>query len=207
LKKFKLIVSIVFIGSICYCQENSIEPPKILKDTMKPDSLMHNDFFDFVNKEIIKNILKDSAKLPENYSDFKRKFLALKLDNGPIDIGLPKAKPGIPQLLDKDFISSPLFLLNSPVSFFYYNFSKLERSKRKAYELRHEKDQYAVIDNKINRHKIQFWTGLKENDLDKFILFCDFSFDYLLSANEYELIQKVKEKLGAFKKAEESKRN
>jgi hypothetical protein len=160
---------------------------------------MHNDFFNFVSKEIIKNELKGSAKLPESYTDFKRKFLALKLDNEPIDLGLPKAKPGIPHLLDKDYISSPWFALNSPISFFYYNFSKAERSKRKAYELRHEKDQYAVIDSKINRHKIQYWTGLKESDLDKFILFCDFSFDYLLSVKEYDLIQKVKQKLQDFK--------
>jgi len=160
---------------------------------------MHNDFFDFVNKEVLKNALKESEKLPDNYTDFKRKFLALKLDNEPIDIGLPKVKHGIPPLLDKNYLSSPWFALNSPISFLYYNFSKAERSKRKAYELRHEKDQYAVIDNKINRHKIQYWTGLKENDLDKFILFCDFSFDYMLSANEYELIQKVKQKLQVFK--------
>jgi hypothetical protein len=199
LRKVKLLLSLLIFGSFCYCQENSIEPPKILNDTVKLDSIMHNDFFDFVNKEVLKNALKDSEKLPDNYTDFKRKFLALKLDNEPIDIGLPKVKHGIPPLLDKNYLSSPWFALASPISFLYYNFSKAERSKRKAYELRHEKDQYAVIDNKINRHKIQYWTGLKENDLDKFILFCDFSFDYLLSANEYELIQKVKQKLQDFK--------
>ena len=199
MRKIKLLLSFLIFGGFCYCQENSIELPKILNDTVKLDSIMHNDFFDFVNKEVLKNALKESEKLPDNYTDFKRKFLALKLDNEPIDIGLPKVKHGIPPLLDKNYLSSPWFALNSPISFLYYNFSKAERSKRKAYELRHEKDQYAVIDNKINRHKIQYWTGLKENDLDKFILFCDFSFDYMLSANEYELIQKVKQKLQDFK--------
>ncbi len=170
---------------------------------MKLDSvMMYNDYFNYINKEILKNHLKDSANLPSNYADFKRRFLALKLNNEPIDIGLPKAKPGIPKLLDDNYIKSFWFAINSPISFLYYNFSKVERSRRKAYELRYEKDQYAVIDSKINRHKIQYWTGLKENDLDNFILYCDFSFNYLLSVDEYDLILKVKEKLQDFKKTE-----
>jgi len=156
-----------------------------------------------VSKEIIKNQLKDTSRLPQNYEEFKKKFLALKLNNEPLDIGLPKAKPGIPQLLDESFIKSLGFALNSPISFFYYNFSKVERSRRRVFELRHEKEQYAVIDSKINRHKIQYWTGLKEGNLDKFILFCNFSFNYMLTVSEYDLILKVKEKFEEFKKTTE----
>jgi hypothetical protein len=162
---------------------------------------MNSKTFDFVTRGIIKNQFKDTAKLPANYEEFKQKFLALKLNNEPLDIGLPKAKPGTPKLLDDSYIKSLGFALSSPISFFYYNFSKVERSKRRVYELRNEKAQYAVIDSKISRHKIQYWTGLKEQDLDSFILFCDFSFDYMLSASEYDLIFKVKEKLVEFRMA------
>jgi len=146
----------------------------------------------------MQNLYTDSAKLPVSYLEFQHKFLALKIKDETIDIGLPKAKPGKPKLLDENYIGSLGFALTSPVSFFYYNFSKAERSKRRAYELRHEKEQYAVIDRKINRHKIEYWTGLKEEKLDKFILFCNFSFDYMLYSNEYDIILKVKERLEEF---------
>lgn len=206
MKPLILIFSFLVISIICYCQENIIVP-RTLNDTLKLDSLIRNGLLDYLIKDIDTNRLKDKAVLPGTYEEFKRKFLALKLDNEPIDIGLPKAKPGIPQLLDDNYIKSLGFALNSPISFLYYNFSKVERSKRKHIRLRYESEEYAKIDKKFNRHKIQYWTGLKEKELDKFILFCHFSLEYLLTSNEYDIILKIKEKLVDFKKAEELKLN
>jgi len=208
LKHIILILLFLVSGLLSYSQENKvIEPPKNFNDSIIRDTLFDNNFYNYINNELIKNRLKDSLKLPENYEDFKRKFLALKLNNLPLDIGLPKAKPGTPQLLDDNYIKSFWFALNSPFSFLYYNLSKTERSRRRVYELRNEKEQYSIIDQKINRQKIQIWTSLPEKDLDAFILFCDFSFNYMLNTNEYDLILRVKEKLADFKKDDGKKRN
>lgn len=208
LKYFTLILSLLITCTLSHSQENKIiEPLKNFNDSIIKDTLFENNIFNYVNNQIIKNRLNDSSKLPATYEEFKRKFLALKIDNPPLDIGLPKAKPGIPKLLDENYIKSPWFALNSPISFLYYNLSKTERSKRRVYELRHEREQYAIIDKKINRQKIKYWTKLPEADLDAFILYCDFSFDYMLKTNEYDLILRVREKLAEFKKDECKKIN
>jgi hypothetical protein len=198
-----LIFSFITVCHIGHSQENNfIEPFIMPPDTLLPDSVIDANYFNFINEEVIRNLIKDTAKLPATYEEFKIKFLALKLNNEPVDIGLPKVKQGIPPLLDQKYIKSLGFALNSPISFFYYNFSKVERSRRKAYELRNEREQYAIIDSKINRLKMQHWTGLKDQELDKFILYCDFSFNYMLTTKEYDLILKVKEKLEDYKRIE-----
>jgi hypothetical protein len=134
-----------------------------------------------------------------DYSDFKRKFLALDLKDNVPDLHLPKAKPGTPQLLDPDYLGSIGFLINSPISFFYYNLSKVEASRRRAYAFNKNYTTRRRVCDKYNNEKIQYWTGLKGDSLTKFILYCHFDDRYLLETSDYELIETVFIKLAEFR--------
>ena len=174
------------------------------------DSVLENNAYDrmllYENKRMmvspVDKQMSDSAKFAETFGSFeifKRKFLALKLDNELPDLGLPKGSHSKPQLLDKDYISSPAFALSSPISFFYYNFSKIEQSKRKLAEWYAYAPIREKIEAKYNRKKLERWTGLNDHDLTQFIVFCSFRDSFLLNTNEYDLIVVVQLKLEIFK--------
>lgn len=152
------------------------------------------------------NNLSDSSmeyqrmyRLFGTYEDFKRKFLALKIKEMP-DLGLPKASPGLPKLLDESYVGSLGFALTSPISFFYYNMSREEMNKRRLIELQERDKIQRKIETKYNRQNVSNWTGLKEPELLEFMYFCNFNDAFLLQANEWDIFIAVKAKLTEFKK-------
>ncbi len=138
------------------------------------------------------------ANILGNYTVFKWNFLEIRLNNEVPDIGLPKARPGIPQLLDDKYLSSPLFAIFNPIDFFYFNFNRHEISKRKAYRLEAYAPIQRKIDAKYNRQNIEKWTGLKNDKLTKFVLFCNFDNNFLSQVNEYDLMVTINQKLQEF---------
>ena len=167
---------------------------------LNPDLIKSN--FDLLNADSAYKRPSESKRMQKllgSYSDFKRKFLALNIKDNMPDLHLPKAKSGTPKLLDPDFIGSAAFLLHSPISFFYYNFSKEEQSQRKLYAINAYDPNRRYIDAKYNKDKVQLWTGLKDEELTKFVLFCNFDDSFLLNCSEYDLIDKVLKKLSDFK--------
>jgi hypothetical protein len=144
---------------------------------------------------------KDTLLFSLSFEEFKKKFLALRIAETIPDLHLPVPQTGIPKLLDEKYISSLGFALNHPISFFYYNFNKKEQSKRKIIFLNREDQKYAAAYKKYNPKKVQEWTGLKGTNLDRFMTYCNFSSDFILSATEYEIILLVKKKLQEFKKS------
>jgi hypothetical protein len=133
-----------------------------------------------------------------SYSDFKRKVVDLDLKEKELKLGLPTVKPGLPVYLDKNKVKSLGFALNSPISFLYYNLSKEEQSRRRVIELEAEEKDLKLIDKKYNYAMISLWSGLKGEELNEFILFCNFSNEYLIGSNDYEIIKNVKAKYAEF---------
>lgn len=199
MKQFILISALVVYTCVVSAQELNYneQPLEIIHDSLNIDSIINAELMHRFTPPIDINF---KNKLPATYEQFKREFLTINVNTGSIEIpGLPKAKPGIPTLMNDKAIKSPLFAIMSPVSFLYYNLSKEEISKRKHYRLSGERKDFDMVDKKINREKLMAWTGIKKDEeLDKFILFCDFSVNYLRSVNEYDLIVKVKEKYKEF---------
>lgn len=64
--------------------------------------------------------------------------------------------------------------------------------------IKEEKIQ-AEIDKKYNRQIVADVTGLKDKELDDFMLFCKLDRQFLLEANQYDILVKVLERLAAFK--------
>ena len=74
---------------------------------------------------------------------------------------------------------------------------EIQRLKLK--EIMKEERIQAVIDKKFNRQIIGDLTGLKDVELDDFMLFCKLDRQFLLKANQYDILVKVLEKLEEFK--------
>ncbi len=227
--KWKLIAYIFLFNQ--YLSGQEIYRPPLLHDQAKFDSIEINTLldslslrklnfiffdnnFDYLktnntikNPEIIHNGPDENKRLQKvlgNYPNFKKKFLALDIKDNVPDLHLPKAKGGTPKMLNPDFIGSLGFLINSPISFFYYNFSKEEQSRRKFYALNADLPNRRCIDAKYNKEKVQLWTGLKDEELTEFVLYCDFDDSFLSKASEYDLIEKVLKKLADFKTFKDS---
>jgi hypothetical protein len=137
-----------------------------------------------------------------SYNDFKQKVLALKIEDKTINIkGLPKRTDKSPPKLDqRKYIESPLFLINSPISFFYYNFSKKEQSRLKFIDLELYKGKQKIIDQKFNHQVIKRITGIDDNKVIAFIVFCNFTNDYILKTSDYDLSLAIKLKYIEFRK-------
>lgn len=124
-----------------------------------------------------------------SYEEFKRAFR----NHDPDPVGLnPEPEESVPMLEDDDYLKSPGFMLNSPISFLYYQFSHEEKDKRKARKLYQEEKNNRIIEKKYNRDIIKQMTGLKrEKKITEFILFCQFDQSFLMHATEYEILRQI----------------
>ena len=57
------------------------------------------------------------------------------------------------------------------------------------------------VECKYNREKVASWTGLKDEELTEFIVYCDLKPNYILESTEYDIMEIVKNKLLEFKKS------
>lgn len=142
-------------------------------------------------------LLKEVVALPfKNYTDFKQKLLSIKLEDKEYSIpGITlKERTILHNLEDENYIKSLGFALSSPLSYLYYNFSRHEKNIRKYYELEYNKWNQMAVDKKYNREMVAAITGFKDDKLTEFMAWCNFSFDYLKTATDFEIASKVKEK-------------
>ncbi len=87
-------------------------------------------------------------------------------------LGLPAQDPDyIPFNLDEKKLKSVGFLLSSPVSFFYYNLNKREKSIRKAYQLEKDKVLIEKFDKILSEDNISYITELTGDELETFIIY------------------------------------
>lgn len=83
------------------------------------------------------------------------------------------------------------FSLGSPVSSVMNIFSKEAKELRKYEKVMKEYPRQKTINEKYNMEVVEQITGLKDEDLNKFMLFCKISDDYILTANDYEIVVAV----------------
>lgn len=96
-------------------------------------------------------------------------------------MGLPQQDPDyIPYDMNEEALKSTAFLVTSPVSYFYYKFSKKEKSARKVYWLEKNREKHELFDKIISPDNISGITGLTGTELQAFLAFlhermaCDF---------------------------------
>lgn len=90
--------------------------------------------------------------------------------------------------------------ISSPASLIYVLFSKEVKDTRKYLELKDNAEIEDMVYEKINKYIIQNLTGLSLMESDKFIKYCDFQDEYIISTSKYILYARVLEKYNEYKK-------
>lgn len=117
---------------------------------------------------------------------FKRDILNLQLPETPkYIIDLPQS-----QFLSAHDIN-PSLTLGGPISAIQNIFSKEAREHKKYAEALNEAPNQEIIRKKFNRKIIEDVTGLKEEGLSEFILYCKITDDFILKSSEYEIIEMI----------------
>lgn len=87
-------------------------------------------------------------------------------------LGLPQQDPGvIPFDMDEEKLKSTTFLLNSPVSFIYYNLSKKEKGARRAFRLQQDQEMIERFNRVLGPTNLRHVTGLENKALEEFMIY------------------------------------
>ncbi len=118
-----------------------------------------------------------------SYAEFKDAVVHMESEESLGEsLGLPQQDPGyVPREMKKEEVSSLGYLISSPVSFFYQNFSRHAKSERKAYWLLKDREKQEAFNKTVSRENIASITGLEGEDLERFIQYlneqmtCDYN--------------------------------
>jgi hypothetical protein len=223
----KIALTALFVITVPFLSGQETEKSFILKNPLRiGDSALKNEMdsvaLEKINTEFIERLIqseyksnkpiesdhiKDSLRMRAifgSYAEFKQKFLALDIKNQVPNLNLPKMSGLSPYANDPLYAGRVGFAFSGPISFFYNKFSKEEQSRARYEALMQYEPNQRRINEKYNYEKVKLWTGLKGDCLTKFVLYCHFDDDYLLQANEYDLIETVMFKLIEFKSKKDS---
>lgn len=89
---------------------------------------------------------------------------------------------------------NPSVITSHPISFLYETFSRKARmNKLYSYLIEHEAETM-LIEQKFNSKIVSQLTGLKSEDLEKFMVYCGFSYFTLIKNNENEIKNMILQK-------------
>lgn len=141
-----------------------------------------------------------------SYEDFQEAFLGMDMQQTlAASLGLPRQDPDkVPLEMDQKAVKSAGLLLTSPISFFYYNFSKHAKSARRAYWLEKNQEKHELFSTITGTENLSEITGLIGLELEEFQLFlhrrmaCDYTCSELDILHEiyglWELYQDLKKR-------------
>jgi len=138
-------------------------------------------------------------KTMPSYQKLKQDFLKYKMPAAPTDsftealsLELKEVvkKVEYDKMVEKVFQreKGTLFELSQPI------LSAQQKEKNKHTESLKKAEQQRIIDKKFNREIIKKLTQIPENKISEFIMYCDFSFDYLLHSTEYDIALSIRKK-------------
>jgi hypothetical protein len=78
--------------------------------------------------------------------------------------------------------------------------TKIEKQKIKVEELKRLEAENKVIESKYNPELVSELTGLNDNETIQFMKFCNFDRQYLLNANDYDIIVEINAKFKRYLK-------
>lgn len=130
---------------------------------------------------------KDAASL-------KRHILSMDLpaeNNKKIHIPGAYDGPKKPVKPGLDFSNGIGF--SGPISMIQNVFSKRAKEERKYHEVQQDYQKQKLIDAKFNRELVEEVTGLQDDDLDEFMVYCNqkISTDFIIASNDYQIILAV----------------
>ena len=169
------------------------------QDTLVPVALISERRFILIKRKFYP---LEEARIFEwgsTYGDFREAIIEMPNQQTLGEsMGLPRQDPDyIPYEMDEKAIKSPAFLLSSPVSYFYHNFSKHARSARKVYWLKKNQKKHEVFNEIVSRENISSITSLTGIELQEFQAYlskrmvCDFNCTEIQIYNEIYGLWKV----------------
>lgn len=145
----------------------------VYRDTLVPAALIHRKKYIRVQERY--HAIQEARifEWGNTYEDFRETVINMP-EVQPLGekLGLPRQDPDyIPYEMDEEKIKSLGFLLTSPVSFFYHNLSRKQRSARRLFRMKQHAEELEVFEEILSRSNISFITGLSGEELDRFLLF------------------------------------
>jgi hypothetical protein len=107
------------------------------------------------------------------YDDFQEAFVGMPMAQTlGASMGLPRQDPDyVPLEMNEKAVKSAGLLLTSPISFFYYNFSRQAKSERKVYWLKRYQEKQELFDTLVGPENLSEITGLTGQELRDFMYF------------------------------------
>lgn len=133
-------------------------------------------------------------------SQFKYDFTHLKVENKSWEkqIIIPGVTKEDYEFIKKEEELLPHQTFDGPITALYYKFSKEGKSLQKLEELMKEDKKEKAVDKKFNKNKLQQFTDYKNDTLDAFYNYLNFSLNYLHQTTTYAIFLKVSEKKKKF---------
>lgn len=164
-----------------------------------------------VNKEIIIKLKPTNYEIREvtvrsikRYSIFKQDVLNLKLQQTKLDsvsneintlnkkiVFKSDEERKIKEIFNRE--KGTLFEITYPLV------SKQAREKKKLKKVYKLNKQQDLINKKFNYDIVKIYTNLNDNKITEFMIFCAFSEEFIINASEYEIGEKILEKLNEYK--------
>lgn len=95
---------------------------------------------------------------------------------------------------ERDYRLSPVNAFESPITFLYQEFSRRERSKRLAAELRNEDRKRELLKELLTKYVEYDIINLSDESFDDFIDFCAVPDDVIKGLSQYEFLMYVQKK-------------
>lgn len=140
-------------------------------------------FRDSVKKEVY------TVKIPLKQIEYELKPIAVftKRDLNAIQEDIQKLGYD-----EKDYVTSGVDAIQSPITFLYETFSKRERSRRKVAELQNEDRKRELLKELFRRYIDADIIYLNDEEFDDFIDFCRVPEDFMKRSTQYEFCVYIK---------------
>lgn len=127
------------------------------------------------------------------YDDFREAFIGMPMQQTlGASMGLPQQDPDkVPLEMDEQAVKSAGLLLNSPVSFFYYNFNKHAKSARKVYWLKKNQEKQDQFETIVSGENLAGITGLSGVKLQQFMIFLSRRMVCDLNCSELDIYKEI----------------
>ncbi len=146
------------------------------------------------------------SRIPTEY-EFKERIKDYQpVDSSIIFRGMKPVANYDDKLLQNDHVKTIGFALKHPLGFAYHNLSRQRKEVRKAYELERHQTRYYKNLEKYNRDFVHELTNLEGDELTNFMLFCDFSQEWLAQKTQFQIAEIIKLKLEDYLAVENQKR-
>lgn len=181
---------------------------KIKKICLK-DSLLKKEYFMAIELEKKAFTPKATAMIPQrnldlvkqktDTTDMKNRIIYLK----PVSVFALKGIDEINQEIAKIGVRKTdtyknFTGLESPISYLYEAFSKIERSKRTVAGFENEDYKKTVLKHLFRVYIQADIINLNQNEFDDFISYCNLSDEFIKNASSFELVSAIKERYDFF---------